>query len=152
MIINTAQKMINLGKKLSLILPKRSGIIYLKGDLGAGKTTLVKGIIQGLGYYGKIKSPSFSLIEFYSTSIPIAHLDLYRINSHEEIIELGIEEYLTNSYGIIEWPEKGENFIPPADLEIKIEVLPNLTRKLHWKFKSNWGMEIKQKIDLYKII
>lgn len=150
--INTAQKMINLGKKLALILPKRSGTIYLKGDLGTGKTTLVRGIIQGLGYSGKIKSPSFSLIEYYPTSIPIAHLDLYRINSYEEIIELGIEEYLTNSYSIIEWPEKGGNFIPPADLEIKIEMFPNSTRKLHWKFESNWGIEIKQKIDLYKII
>lgn len=145
--VKTTQQMINFGKRLAAILPPVGGIIYLKGDLGVGKTTLVRGTLQGLGYAGKVKSPSFSLIEVYPIPpVPVCHLDLYRLNHPTEISELGYEEYLDNSYSFIEWPEVGENWLPPADLEIHITLLTHSTRQITLFANSRWGKTVQSKL------
>jgi tRNA threonylcarbamoyladenosine biosynthesis protein TsaE len=101
-------------------------IIYLHGDLGAGKTTLVRGALRGLGYEGLVKSPTFTLVESYSfDSIEVYHLDLYRISDPEELEFIGIREFSSGSnICFIEWPNLGKPLIPKATMEISIEYIP----------------------------
>ncbi len=100
-------------------------IIYLQGELGAGKTTLVRGFIHACGYSGQVKSPTYTLVETYSIkqNLQIFHFDLYRLNSARELLDIGLEDYLTN-HGIclIEWPEKAENILPKAHISCRIEI------------------------------
>ncbi len=124
--ISSADEMIKFGKQLSKNL-KGGDVIYLNGDLGAGKTTLTKGIIKGLGYDGNIKSPTFTLVESYQpTDLDVHHFDMYRIADPEELEWMGIRDYFNDqSIVIIEWPEKGEGFLPNANIKINISYLEN---------------------------
>ena len=112
-----------LGKKLAHCCSdlQSSCIIYLIGDLGAGKTTLAQSFI---GYFGfvKVKSPTYTLVESYQNDIvDIHHFDCYRLSDPEELEYIGIREYLKpNSLQLIEWPELGKGAIPTSDLSIKI--------------------------------
>ncbi len=98
-------------------------VIYLRGDLGAGKTTLVRGALRQLGHSGLVKSPTFTLVESYSLSdIEVYHLDLYRISDPEELEYIGIREFNSGStLCFIEWPDLGAPLIPNANIEVKIE-------------------------------
>lgn len=102
---NSVKKTIELGKKVAKTL-KPGDIVYLYGDLGSGKTVLAKGICQGLGVKEEVTSSSFIIATEYQGKIPIAHIDLYRLNK-KSVAELPIEEYIpTNSITIIEWAER----------------------------------------------
>jgi tRNA threonylcarbamoyladenosine biosynthesis protein TsaE len=98
--------------------------IYLVGDLGAGKTTLVRGLLRALGHTGPVKSPSYTLVELYVISgYIIYHFDFYRFNRPEEWLEAGLDEYFNQqSVCLVEWPEKAGDLLPPADLQVMIEV------------------------------
>ncbi len=115
--------MLLLGQKIANFYPKGS-VIYLSGELGSGKTTLVRGFLRGLGYRGLVKSPTYSLIEIYKLStVEIVHVDLYRLEEPEEYLNLGLSDYLkNNSILLIEWPEKSEKFLPFRTLWIKINI------------------------------
>ena len=125
-ITNSAQETINLGKQLGRYL-KAGDILGLIGELGSGKTTLVKGIAQGLGVKDKedVSSPSFVLIKEYLGRIPLFHLDLYRLDDIVDIERLGVEEYLFDE-GVcaIEWAEKMKML-----LDMTPEERANLGRK-----------------------
>ena len=97
-------------------------IVYLTGDLGAGKTTLTRGIMRGLGYIGAVKSPTYTIIEPYEfEKSQIYHFDLYRLAHAEEVEFLGAEAYFSSTnLCLIEWPERGQGSIPPADLVIEL--------------------------------
>jgi tRNA threonylcarbamoyladenosine biosynthesis protein TsaE len=98
-------------------------IVYLRGDLGAGKTTLVRGILRGLGYTGAVRSPTYTLVELYGVSrLDLHHFDFYRFQDPREWIDAGFRESFNGrSVSLIEWPEKAAGSLPPADLEIDLQ-------------------------------
>lgn len=106
------------GEALAKAMPE-GAIIYLHGDLGAGKTTLMRGVLRGLGHHGKVKSPTYTLVEPYDLAgRRLYHFDLYRLSSPSELLDLGMQDYADGQAACwIEWPEKGQGYLPPADLD-----------------------------------
>jgi tRNA threonylcarbamoyladenosine biosynthesis protein TsaE len=123
-------------------------IVYLLGDLGAGKTTLARGFLRGVGYQGRVKSPTYTLLEPYDLGVVSCyHFDLYRLSDPGELEFLGIEDLLThNAYMLIEWPEKGEGGLPAADLMVKIGHLGDSRQVKIWDCSAK-GAKIIQLIQ-----
>ncbi len=124
-------------------LLQAKGVVYLRGQLGAGKTTFCRGILRAYGYEGAVKSPTFTLVEPYDLQWgQVYHFDLYRIADPEELEFLGIEDYLAGgNLCLIEWSERGEGFLPSADIMVEIEV-EKLTRRLILSSYSKYGEDI----------
>lgn len=101
-------------------------VIYLHGDLGAGKTTLVRGVLNALGYKGRAKSPTYALVEPYHVAgLDLRHFDLYRLQNEEEWVSAGFrDEFDGCNIFFIEWPEHAQGLLPQADVEIVFEILP----------------------------
>jgi tRNA threonylcarbamoyladenosine biosynthesis protein TsaE len=116
------QAMEALGRRLARSA-RRRGVIWLRGDLGTGKTTLVRGLLRGFGYQDKVRSPTYTLVEPYPLDgLNVYHLDLYRLGSPGELEWLGIRDLSgEDALLLIEWPERGEGELPPADLVIAID-------------------------------
>jgi tRNA threonylcarbamoyladenosine biosynthesis protein TsaE len=118
------------GARLAASLPPRSdapAVVYLTGDLGAGKTTLAKGFIRGRGIADAVRSPTFALLEPYEMpGLTVLHLDLYRVLDASELEPLGLRDWaLPGHVWIVEWPEKGGSKLPPPDLRIVLSVGPD---------------------------
>lgn len=139
-----------LGALLLQALPDRC-LVFLHGQLGAGKTSLVRGLLRAAGYEATVRSPTYSLVEEYRLpQKSIFHFDLYRLKDPEELEWMGMSDYLSDkALCLIEWPEMGEGFLPKANVEIflnivgegrvlEIKVLnPELKNSLEVLFKNN---------------
>ena len=111
-----------LGAQLArVIVPGLS--VYLHGDLGSGKTTLVRGLLRSLGYVGRVKSPTYTLVELYTVSrLNLYHFDFYRFREPKEWRDAGLDEHFNDlSVCLVEWPEKAAGLLPVADLVITFE-------------------------------
>ena len=117
---------LNLGQALAAHLAAPL-VVWLEGDLGAGKTTLVRGLLRGLGHHGAVKSPTYALVESYrppSSNMEINHFDLYRFTHPDEWVDAGLDElFHPEAVCLIEWPQQAEGFVPPADLSISLSHL-----------------------------
>ena len=100
-------------------------VIYLHGDLGAGKTTLVRGVLNALGYAGRVKSPTYTLVEpYHAAGLDLRHFDLYRMHDETEWEAAGFrDEFDGHNIFFIEWPEKAQGLLPQADIEIDFKIL-----------------------------
>ena len=125
------EETVRLGEELAHML-RPGDVVALVGELGSGKTTLVKGIAQGLFVKEPVISPSFLLARSYRGRMPLHHLDAYRVNSPEELVEVGLLELLPPEEGItvVEWADRVAELIPPGSLWIHLEHLDGDRRKL----------------------
>ena len=136
-----------IGAKVASYL-KGGEIIYLKGELGTGKTTFVRGALHKLGFTGSVKSPTFTIVEPYSIdSHVIYHFDLYRLDDPEELESLGIRDYCDGqSICFFEWPEKGGSLLPNADINLELTYFEN-TREVEFTAKSDIGKTILKQLS-----
>ena len=121
LIIPNEKAMMELGGRIAEQFP-RGGIVLLNGDLGVGKTTLVRGLLRHLGFEGTVKSPTYTLVEPYQIGDrSIYHFDLYRLGDPEELEYMGGRDYWeSDALCLIEWPEKALGYLPKEDLKLEI--------------------------------
>jgi tRNA threonylcarbamoyladenosine biosynthesis protein TsaE len=134
-----------LGARLAAIaIP--GDIITLAGPLGAGKTSIARGLLSALGLAGEAPSPSFAIVQPYAppeVSIPVLHVDLYRIEDPDEIEELGLDEALADSLLIVEWPERAPGLWPDA-LALSLTIEPDGSRALTAEVPAPWKARWRQ--------
>jgi tRNA threonylcarbamoyladenosine biosynthesis protein TsaE len=136
-----------MGNQVAAII-EQGAVIYLHGDLGAGKTTFTRGVVQGFGHTGKVKSPTYTLVEPYELERGcVYHFDLYRLGDPEELEYMGIRDYFSSdAICVVEWPEKGGEFIPVPDLDITLSYVGN-ERKIIISSASKRGEIIIEKLN-----
>ena len=122
LLIESEQQMMALGGQIADTFPQ-GGLVFLHGDLGTGKTTLVRGLLRHLGFEGTVKSPTYTLVEPYRVDgRELYHFDLYRLADPEELEYMGIRDYLSSdALCLIEWPEKAQGFLPQEDLNVILQ-------------------------------
>ena len=143
------QAMVDFGKALGVACQQRRAVIFLEGDLGMGKTTLSRGVLQAFGHQGAVKSPTYTLVEPYDfAGTSVYHFDLYRLGDPEELEYMGIRDYFEheNSLCLIEWPEKGAMFLPVADLVVRIQAVKS-GRELALVSQTSNGADIIQALQ-----
>jgi tRNA threonylcarbamoyladenosine biosynthesis protein TsaE len=127
---------------------EHGGVITLSGELGVGKTTLVRGALQSRDVVGGVRSPTYTLVEYYPfKDFAVAHFDLYRLGDPEELEYLGYRDYLNQqTLCFIEWPERAEGYLNAIDLGIKLEYDPG-GRRLTLLPESEWGQQLVSRLN-----
>lgn len=131
----------SLGRSMARILAPGQ-VFYLDGNLGAGKTTLARGLLRGLGYEGKVKSPTYTLVELYAiSSLRLYHFDLYRFSDPREWEEAGFREYFNSeSICLVEWSEKAGTWLPVPDVRVVLKIQED-GRKAVFKAETEAGKQ-----------
>lgn len=125
---NSAKATIGVGKKIGANL-KKGDVVALYGNLGAGKTHLVKGIAEAFNFTGIVNSPTFTLINEYEADVPVYHFDLYRLTKPQHILGIGIDEYFSGEgICVVEWADKAEGMLPDDIIPIYIEIVSEKQR------------------------
>lgn len=129
-IADSPKDTVRLGKKIGRRL-RPNDVVTLHGTLGAGKTTFAKGIAEALGIREAVTSPTFTILSQYSGSLPLTHMDLYRLGSEEEFELLGGEDFFyAEGITLIEWSEKARPFLPKETVEVFISVNPDTQQRI----------------------
>jgi ATPase, YjeE family len=119
-----------LGQSLAKTLAPGT-LLALRGDLGAGKTAFVRGLAAGLGYHGRVTSPTFTIVNEYEGTLPLFHFDLYRLGSEDELYDIGFDEYLARC-GVcaVEWSERAPEIMAAARMQVTISRLDETSRRI----------------------
>lgn len=126
------------GTRLASVL-RPGDVVALSGDLGAGKTTLARAILQGLGHVGDVPSPSFTLVQTYpDLPLPVAHADLYRLECAAEAEPLALDDWLLDGALLLEWPERLGASIWPDRLLLRLDGAGGPDRRLTWDAPAAW--------------
>ncbi|MFC3711417.1 tRNA (adenosine(37)-N6)-threonylcarbamoyltransferase complex ATPase subunit type 1 TsaE [Sphingoaurantiacus capsulatus] len=128
------------GARLAAVA-RTGDVIALYGDLGAGKTTLARGLLRGLGLEGEAPSPTFTLVQTYDPPemrLPVWHCDLYRLDDPEEAVELGLEEAFGDALVLIEWPERLGRYLPADALRLYLDGAGEAQRRLTAEVPPGW--------------
>ena len=129
-----------LGASLAEVI-RAGDVIALSGPLGAGKTSVARGLLRALGLAGEAPSPSFAIVQPYAppeVRVPVLHVDLYRIDDPAEIEELGLDEALVDSVLVVEWPERAGGGCWPGALRLTLSIEPDGARALTWEGSAAW--------------
>jgi tRNA threonylcarbamoyladenosine biosynthesis protein TsaE len=135
----------NFGRRLAVCIAA-GDVITLAGPLGAGKTSIARGLLAALGLAGEAPSPSFAIVQPYAppeVRLPVLHIDLYRIDDPNELEELGLDEAAYDSLLVVEWPERAPGHWPEA-LALTLEILPDGTRGLTAEVPAAWKARWQQ--------
>ncbi len=141
--VSKEEDTIKLGEALGKLL-KPGDIVALKGELGAGKTVLVKGIAKGLDINEEPNSPTFVIMNAYKGRVPLYHFDLYRVSGKEELEGIGYEDYFfSDGVAVVEWADKAEEIFPESTIEIEIKIPTRDTgsetaRDIKFKGEERW--------------
>ena len=127
----------------------RGVVIYLEGELGAGKTTFARGVLAGLGHSGRVPSPTYTLVEPYDLPVGrVYHIDLYRVRDARELDDLALPELLAQcAVAMVEWPDHGAGHLPPADLHIRLQLRAD-GRVLSLQAPGATGREILRRVPV----
>lgn len=140
MIFNSSDELAAFGARLATLV-RVGDTIALFGDLGAGKTTLARGLLRGLGLEGEAPSPTFTIVQTYEPPelrLPVWHCDLYRLEDPEEVIELGLEEAFDDALVLIEWPERLGRYLPRHALRLHLDGAGEAQRRLTAEVPPAW--------------
>ncbi len=145
--LSNEQATLKLGQSIAHFYEELS-VVFLQGDLGAGKTTLVRGMLRGLNYPGFVKSPSYTIVEPYTNARkPVYHFDLYRIADAQELEYIGLRDYLVQeNLCIFEWPEHAKHILPPPDLLIKLDIDRD-GRAAHIMAETEYGKYVLEQLE-----
>jgi len=145
-VIETDSAMRAFGARVAEICPPRC-VIYLFGELGAGKSTFARGFLHALGHEGAVRSPTYTLVEPYElATLQVYHMDLYRLADPEELEFLGLRDWLEqDAILLVEWPQKGEGVLPEADLVIEINYA-GTSREINLQENAETGLQFIEKL------
>jgi tRNA threonylcarbamoyladenosine biosynthesis protein TsaE len=146
-ISNSKKDTLWFGNKIGeLLVPGQ--IILLAGELGAGKTVITQGISRGLGIEDEVTSPTFKLINEYEGELPLFHMDLYRLETEEDLYNIGFEEYLEREgIVVIEWPDLAYNLLPPDFVYIKINIISDEVREILVESEGEKGISLIEGLE-----
>jgi len=147
LLIRSEQEMRDFGARL-IGACEQGGVITLSGELGTGKTTLVRGALQARGVSSGVRSPTYTLVEYYPfADFAVAHFDLYRLGDAEELEYLGYRDYLNpQTLCLIEWPQRATGYLNAVDVAIELDYDPE-GRSLTLAAGSDWGRELLSRLD-----